>query len=93
MSARKLRPTGKRLLVLPAPPPERTATGILLAQSWQQPTGQGTVVAVGNQVEDLQPGDTVFYSWVHGQEVIHEERVMRLLHREEILAKQSFEPL
>lgn len=85
MSAKKLTPIGTRLLVLPTPPPSRTGGGILLPEAWAQPTGQGTVVAIGAAVRDLKPGDTVFYSWINGVPVFHEDREMRLLDLREVL--------
>ncbi len=89
MSARKLRPLGKHLIVLPTPAPEQTAGGLVLPSQWLQPTGQATVIAVGNLVTDVKAGDTVFYSWINGTDVEHEGQKMRLLDRDEILAKQD----
>lgn len=86
MSAKRYRPTGQRLLVVPTPAPEKTSGGIHLPGQWAQPTGQATVVATGGMVTDLKPGDTVFYAWIDGREVEHDGRMMRLLHQNEILA-------
>lgn len=85
MSARKLIPIGKRVLIDPLPAADQSAGGILMPEQWKQPSNQGRVVAVGKGVELLQPGDTVFYSWINGREVEHEGRILRLLHVEEIL--------
>jgi len=85
MSARTLRPTGKRVLVLPDVPPKQSAGGITMVEAYQRPQGQGTVIAVGGQVQDLKPGDRVAYSWINGIEVEQEDRTLRLLYVDEIL--------
>jgi co-chaperonin GroES (HSP10) len=79
MSARKLRPTGNRVLVEAVPPPEVTKGGIMLSTAYQQPSTQGTVIAVGGAVQDLKPGMLVAYSWIQSIEVEHEGRNLRLL--------------
>lgn len=79
MSARKLRPTGKRVLIRPQEPAEQTAGGVLLPVAYQQPATQGWVVAIGGRVEQLKPGMLVAYSWINGIEVEHEGKRLRLL--------------
>lgn len=85
MSARQIRPTGKRLLVKPIPAPRTTASGLHLAEHWQQPTGQAHVIAVGGSVKEIAPGHQVVYSWINGRDVEHDGQLMRLLHQDEVL--------
>lgn len=89
MSARKLRPVGKRLLVDPLPAADKTECGILIPGHYLQPSGRATVVSVGNKVEDIRPGDRVIYSWINGVDVQHEDRTLRLLRVEEILGVEK----
>lgn len=85
MSARKLRPIGKRLLVEPLPAADKSAGGIMMPETYKLPSGRAKVVAVGAKVEDIRPGDRVIYSWINGIPVEHEDRTLRLLQLEEIL--------
>lgn len=86
MSAKKLRPVGNRVLVQPQEPAEKTKGGIMLSTAYQQPSTQGTVIAVGGLVEDIKPGNVVAYSWIQSIEVQHEGRNLRLLPFEAVQA-------
>ncbi|HEX4647173.1 MAG TPA: co-chaperone GroES family protein [Verrucomicrobiae bacterium] len=77
MSAKKLKPTGNKVLVQPIPPPLLSSGGITLPVAYQTPASEGIVIAVGpgryNRkgflvATDLQPGDRVMYSWINAIE-------------------------
>lgn len=87
----KIRPTGSRVLIAPIDVPLKTHGGILLAEGWQQPSGQAVVIAVGARVQDenLKPGARVFYSWIDALEVQHAGQKCRLLFESQILGVQA----
>lgn len=66
--------------------PAKSAAGILLAPAYEQPSGQGTVLAVGGAVDEpeIKPGARVAYNWLDAREL--PGRVERLLDWERILA-------
>jgi co-chaperonin GroES (HSP10) len=78
MSARKLRPTGNKVLVRPVPVATHSESGLIeLPVAYHQPSGQGIVLAVGPLATDLSPGDKVLYSWIDAKE-LEDDRVVIL---------------
>ena len=58
----KITPIGNRVLVKPVPRKETTDSGIYLPDQQQIQIPQGTVVAVGDTVKEIKPGD--FVQWL-----------------------------
>ena len=58
----KITPIGYRVLVKPVPKKETTDSGIYLPEQQQLQIPQGTVVAVGDNVKEIKPGD--FIQWL-----------------------------
>ena len=94
MSARTIRPTGNKILVKPLPVATHTEGGIELPVAYQQPSGQGIVLAVGpgkhdrkgNLIPtDVKTGDKVIYSWINGVELEGETGNLVLLDKNSIL--------
>lgn len=87
MSARTLRPTGKKILVKPLAVASKTEGGLLLAENWQTPSGQAVVVAIGLEIDepDLKPGATVIFNWMSGVEVEHDGEKCKILRMDELL--------
>jgi chaperonin GroES len=95
MSARTIRPTGNHVLVKPIPVATKTESGLLeLPVAYQQPSGQGWVVAVGpgrydkkgNLIPtDLKPGDKIIYSWLSSVELDHTEDSLVMLDKSQVL--------
>jgi len=86
----KVIPIGKRILLKPVEVVAETTTGIILPESQVQQKPQGTVVAVGPDVKEIEVGD--FVQWVIGmsvddKEFIHEGERHILLHQDAIVCK------
>ena len=80
MSELKIRPiagTDNRVLVEPNKAEEKTASGIIIPDSAKEKPQQGKVVAVSDDLKDVQPtvkvGDTVLYGKYGGTELTFEE--------------------
>jgi chaperonin GroES len=91
MSARKLRPTGNRVLVEPLPAAEKSSGGILLSVAYQQPNTQGIIVAIGGTVQELKVGNWVAYNWINGIEVEHDGKTVSLLPADAVLAVLGYD--
>lgn len=65
---RTLKPHGSWILLRPNKPTDKTAGGILLAQTWVQPTSDAVVVAAGSKVDSaITPGTRVAFNWINLQ--------------------------
>lgn len=84
----KLRATGNHVLVKPVLPPERSHGGIHMPIAYQQPSGQGTILSVGGRVKDdaLKIGAMVFFSWINGQKVNHDNEECVMVHEGNLIA-------
>lgn len=79
-----IQPLEDRILIQPDPEETQTPGGIYL------PVGevphQGTVVAVGPDVETLNPNDRVHYSRYAGSELKHHGETYQIMRASEVLA-------
>lgn len=57
----KLQPIGERLIIEIVEVEETTASGLVLPDSAKEPSTTGTVAAVGEKIESIQPGDNVIF--------------------------------
>ena len=85
MSAKQLRVIGNKVLIRPTPPPETTPGGIVLAVAYQQPSGDGWVVAVGGRCEHVKPGDRVTFSWINGREIEWAGETLKVITEPELI--------
>ena len=86
----KVIPIGKRVLVKPVEVVAETSSGIILPDSQVQQKPQGTVIAIGPDVENIEVGD--FIQWVinmsiDDKEFIHEGERHILLTQDAIVCK------
>lgn len=89
-----LRPLGDRVVIQPAEKEEKTASGIILAESAQEKPMQGNVIAVGrgryengSLIEmELKKGDTVLYGKYSGSEVKIDGEEYLIMKESEVLA-------
>jgi chaperonin GroES len=86
----KIQPLDDRILVIPAPAEERTASGIIIPDAAKEKPRSGVIFEVGND-EELQEllsrGDTILYGRYAGDEVEYEGDTYIILNRADILAK------
>jgi len=64
----KLLPLGKRIMVRPLVPPDTTESGLVKVQH-TKPEQIGRVLTVVDGVTQVEPDETVLFSWQSGQEL------------------------
>lgn len=83
-------PLDDRILVIPSPAEETTASGIIIPDTAKEKPRSGVVYKVGND-EELQElirqGDTIMYGRYAGDEIEFEGNDYIILDRGDILAK------
>jgi chaperonin GroES len=57
-----IKPLGKRVLIEPLKPVEKTSSGLIIPETAQTIPQEAMVVSVGNEVTDVKIGDRVIYS-------------------------------
>jgi len=91
---RTLQPLGNHVLVDPVELPEKSIGGIYVPEQARDRSGEGTVMSVGPGKLDslgrpvapqVNPGDRVMYSWIHGRDVKIGSRIYKLLDADELL--------
>lgn len=73
-----MKPLGDRVLIEPDTPAEETASGLIVKRTYV-PETTGTVIAIGEKVREVKPGDYVLFSWQVGQEVSFRDERRRYL--------------
>ncbi len=85
-----IKPLAARVLILPPPAEEVTATGIIIPDSAKEKPLKGTVVAAGNGTKDeemvLKQGDTVIFGKYAGTEVEFEGEKYLIMRQSDVLA-------
>lgn len=85
-----LKPLADRVLILPSPAEEVTASGIIIPDSAKEKPLQGTVVAAGAGTADekmeLKEGDTVFYGKYAGTEIEYQGEKYLIMRQSDVLA-------
>ena len=86
----KIKPLADRVLILPTPAEEVTATGIIIPDSAKEKPLKGKVIAVGNGTKDeemlLKEGDEVLYGKYAGSEVQLEGEKYIIMRQNDVLA-------
>ena len=85
-----IKPLADRVLILPAPAEEVTATGIIIPDSAKEKPLKGRVIAAGNGTKDeemlLKEGDTVIFGKYAGTEIEFEGEKYLILRQNDVLA-------
>ena len=63
------KPLGERVLVERIEEVSTTASGIIIPDSAKDKPSQGTVIAIGNDVEEIKVGDTIVFGKYSGNEI------------------------
>jgi chaperonin GroES len=61
-----IKPLGKRVLIEPLKPVEKTSSGLIIPDTAQTVPQEAMVISVGNEVTDVKIGDRVIYSHYAG---------------------------
>lgn len=85
MSKSGIRPMSKRLAVRRFAAKEKTAGGLYIPQDSKEPQVGGEVLAVGKEISDITPGDTVIFGKYSGMEVSVEGQSVLMLKYEDVL--------
>ena len=85
-----IKPLADRVLTLPAPAEEVTATGIIIPDSAKEKPLKGRVIAAGNGTKDeemlLKEGDTVIFGKYAGTEIEFEGEKSLIMRQNDVLA-------
>ena len=85
-----IKPLADRVLILPTPAEEVTATGIIIPDSAKEKPLKGKVIAVGNGTKDeemvVKTGDEVLYGKYAGSEVQLEGEKYIIMRQNDVLA-------
>jgi|TARA_R110000803_G_C11844413_1_gene305010 co-chaperonin GroES (HSP10) len=76
-----------KVLILPDAVEETTASGIILTEMQPEIQTRGTVVSVGNKVEELKEGDYVMYQPTHAIRLEDGDKEYLLFPESSIIAK------
>ena len=85
----KIEPVGERLLIEPKKAETKTKGGLVIPDTAQEKTMEGTVVAVGESSEEysFKKGEHVLYDKFAGTKVVVDDVEMLIIGYDEILAK------
>ena len=85
-----IKPIADRVLILPTPAEEVTATGIIIPDSAKEKPLKGKVIAAGNGTKDeemiLKEGDEVLYGKYAGTEVQLDGEKYMIMRQSDVLA-------
>lgn len=85
-----VKPLADRVLITPAEPETKTASGIIIPDTAKEKPQRGTVIAVGPGKKDepttVQIGDTVLYGKYAGTELTVEGKEYLIMRESDILA-------
>ena len=85
-----IKPIADRVVILPAPAEEKTASGIFIPDTAKEKPQRGTVVAVGNGRKDepmtVKVGDEVLYGKYAGTEITYEGKEYLIMRESDIYA-------
>jgi len=85
-----IKPLGDRVVVLPGPAEEKTASGIIIPDTAKEKPQEGTIVAAGSGTQDekmeVKVGDTVLYGKYSGTEITIDGKDYLIMRQSDILA-------
>ena len=73
------KPLGDRLLVERVEEVSTTASGIIIPDSAKDKPSQGKVIAIGNEVEEINVGDTIVFGKYSGTEITIDNKVYLIM--------------
>lgn len=79
------KPLGERLLVKTVEEAKTTASGIIIPDNAKEKPNRAEVIAVGNEVKDVNVGDTVVYGKYSGTELVLEGTDYMVLELSDVL--------
>jgi len=86
MSELNIKPLGTRVLVEQIEAETKTASGLIIPDSAKEKPLQAKVLAIGNDVDQINVGDTVIYGKFIGTELNFDGKDYLMLEQSEILA-------
>ncbi|MEN9369629.1 MAG: hypothetical protein RI952_494 [Bacteroidota bacterium] len=85
-----IKPIADRVVILPAPAEEKTASGIFIPDTAKEKPQRGTVVAVGDGKKEepitVKVGDEVLYGKYAGTEITYEGKEYLIMRESDIYA-------
>ena len=85
-----IKPIADRVVILPAPAEEKTASGIFIPDTAKETPQRGTVVAVGDGKKEepitVKVGDEVLYGKYAGTEITYEGKEYLIMRESDIYA-------
>ena len=85
-----IKPIADRVVILPAPAEEKTASGIFIPDTEKEKPQRGTVVAVGDGKKEepitVKVGDEVLYGKYAGTEITYEGKEYLIMRESDIYA-------
>ena len=85
-----IKPIADRVVILPAPAEEKTASGIFIPDTAKENPQRGTVVAVGDGKKEepitVKVGDEVLYGKYAGTEITYEGKEYLIMRESDIYA-------
>ncbi|MDM5271284.1 co-chaperone GroES [Sulfurovum sp. zt1-1] len=79
------KPLGDRLLVERREEATTTASGIIIPDNAKDKPSQGTVIAIGNEVENINVGDTIVFGKYAGSEITLDSKVYLIMEESDAL--------
>ena len=76
-----------KVLITPDTVKETTESGIILSKAEAEIPNTGTVISVGDKVEELKKGDYVIYQPMHAMKINHEDIEYLMFPESSIIAK------
>ena len=83
----KIKPINNRVLILPDAIKEKTESGIILTEIAPEIQDRGTVINVGNKVEEIKKGDYVIYNPMQAIRLTNNNQEYLLFQENTIIAK------
>lgn len=85
-----IKPLGDRVLIMPAPAEEKTASGLIIPDNAKEKPQKGEVMAVGPGTKDesmtVKVGDTVLYGKYSGTDLSYEGKEYKIMKESDIYA-------
>lgn len=85
-----IKPLGDRVLIMPAPAEEKTASGLIIPDNAKEKPQKGEVMAVGPGTKDesmtVKVGDTVLYGKYSGTDLSYEGEEYKIMKESDIYA-------
>jgi len=86
-----MRPLGTRVAIIVDDTEEIRESGIIIPDVAQRAPLQGTIIAVGEEVEHVKVGDPVLFTRYTGTEVTVSKEVFAIMKEEELLCVLEYE--